>query len=106
MATIYKRAGVYRVEVSRKVGDKQIRRSATFDTRAEAESWAIEVEAEILRRRRGLVAGISNNDEKITMHRAIVMYKEERVPDKPGFSLGGCALRQIRTRASLYRQAH
>ncbi len=85
MATIYKRAGVYRVEVSRKVGDKQIRRSATFDTRAEAESWAIEVEAEILRRRRGLVAGISNNDEKITMHRAIVMYKEERVPDKPGF---------------------
>lgn len=85
MATILKRGDVYRVQVVRKVGEKRVCRSATFDTKAEAESWAIEVEAEILRRRRGLVAGISNNDEKITMHGAIMMYKEERVPDKPGF---------------------
>lgn len=84
MATIVKRGEVYRAQVVRKIGEKRVCRSATFDTKAEAQAWAVEAEAELLRRRRGLVAGVASNDGKITMHRAIEIYKDERAPDKRG----------------------
>jgi hypothetical protein len=61
MATIVKRGDVYRAQVIRKVGDKRISRSATFTLKSEARNWAAEVEAEILRRRRGLTTGIASN---------------------------------------------
>ncbi|WP_051461844.1 site-specific integrase [Commensalibacter papalotli (ex Servin-Garciduenas et al. 2014)] len=44
MATIIKRNGSYRVQVSR----KGFRKSATFDTKAQAEIWAYQMEAMIL----------------------------------------------------------
>jgi integrase len=84
MATIVKRGDVYRAQVIRKVGDKRICRSATFTLKSEARNWAAEIEAEILRRRRGLTTGIASNGGKITLHRAIQLYKEERIPGKRG----------------------
>lgn len=84
MATIRKRGGSYVAQVIRKVNGERVCRTKTCDTRAEANAWAVEVEAEILRRRRGLTTGIASNDGKITLHRAIQLYKEERVPGKGG----------------------
>lgn len=84
MATIRKRGESYRAEVSLKVGGKPVRRSGTFDSKAEAKAWAVEVESEILRRRRGLVSGVASNDGKITLHRAIQFYMEERAQEKRG----------------------
>lgn len=84
MATIQKRGNAYRVQVIRKIGQNRICKSATFDTIAEARAWGIEKEAELLRLKRGQHPDFVNNDGKITLHKAINIYKEKRVPAKLG----------------------
>lgn len=95
MATIVKRGETYRAQVVRMVEGKRVCRSATFDTKAEASAWAVEMEAKILRHRRGLVAGSANNDGKITLHRAIEIYAEERAPNKKGARWEGIRCKKL-----------
>lgn len=85
MASIKKRGDGYRVQVVRLVNGQRVYRSATRDTLAEANAWAIETEAELLRLQRGASdPTAASNDGKITLYRAIELYKEERAPDKRG----------------------
>jgi integrase len=74
MASIYKRNGFWRAEVCR----RGIRKSHTFDTKSEAETWAAKVESEI---GRGVFIDHSEA-ERTTLTDALDRYEREVLPSK------------------------
>lgn len=74
MASIYKRKGFWRAEVCR----RGIRKSHTFDTKADAETWAAKVESEI---GRGVFVDHSEA-ERTTLAEALDRYEREVLPQK------------------------
>lgn len=73
MATYRKRGKVWRAEVVR----NGVRKSATRETKAAAQAWAMEAEAELLAMKRGEMP-------RKTVEQALQRYKEEVSPKKRG----------------------
>ncbi|RXZ42651.1 tyrosine-type recombinase/integrase [Crenobacter cavernae] len=74
MATFRKRGDAWRAEVSK----RGVRRSGTFDTKAEAVAWATKVEAEILD---GKILAVNTSR---TLADALTRYRDEVSPGKGG----------------------
>lgn len=86
MATFRKRGDGWRAEIVRNIDGKRIRLSDTFPTKAHAQTWATEKEAELLGiRRTGLTNTIAlpGQDGK-TLQEAIERYQKEVSPTKKG----------------------
>lgn len=75
MASFRKRSGGWRAEVAK----RGIRDSATFPTKAEAQAWATQREAEILAGVAGHSAGVNSS-----LSDALMRYKREVSPTKAG----------------------
>lgn len=75
MASFRKRSGGWRAEVAK----RGIRDSATFPTKAEAQAWATQREAEILSGVAGHSAGVNSS-----LSDALMRYKREVSPTKAG----------------------
>jgi integrase len=74
MASFHKLpSGLWRAQVAR----NGVRKSATRETKAAAQAWAAEVEAELLAMKRGELP-------KKTVEQALIRYKEEVSPNKRG----------------------
>ena len=74
MATFRKRGNAWRVEICK----HGIRKSGTFDTKAQAAAWAMQVEGEIENGFKGIVS----SDK--TVHDVLKRYREEITPTKRG----------------------
>lgn len=74
MASIYKRNGFWRAEVCR----RGVRKSHTFDTKSDAETWAAKIESEI---GRGVFVDHSEA-ERTTLTEALDRYEREVLPHK------------------------
>lgn len=74
MASIYKRNGFWRAEVCK----RGVRKSHTFDTKSDAETWAAKVESEI---GRGIFVDHSEA-ERTTLTEALDRYEREVLPHK------------------------
>jgi integrase len=74
MASIYKRQGFWRAEICR----RGFRKSHTFDTKSDAETWAAKVESEI---GRGVFVDHSEA-ERTTLTEALDRYEREVLPHK------------------------
>ncbi|WP_134676977.1 site-specific integrase [Ectopseudomonas khazarica] len=75
MASFRKRSGGWRAEIAK----RGIRESQTFPTKAQAQAWATQREAEILAGVPGHVAGVDS-----TLSDALMRYKREVSPSKAG----------------------
>lgn len=96
MAAFTKRGDTWRAQVTRTIDGKKIRINETFPTKAHAQAWATEKEAELLKiRRTGLTASIAlpGNDGK-TLGDALDRYSKEVSPTKKG-----CRWEQLRIKA-------
>lgn len=86
MATFRKRGDTWRAEIVRAIDGKRIRISETFPTKAHAQAWATEKEAELLGIVRSGATGriaLPGQDAK-TLHEALTRYRDEVSPTKKG----------------------
>lgn len=86
MATFRKRGDAWRAEIVRTIDGKRIRLSETFPTKAHAQAWATEKEAELLKvRRTGLTHTIAlPGQDAHTFGEALERYRNEVSPSKRG----------------------
>lgn len=86
MATFRKRGDAWRAEIVRTIDGKRIRLSETFPTKAHAQAWATEKEAELLKvRRTGLTHTIAlPGQDAHTFGEALERYRNEVSPTKRG----------------------
>lgn len=55
MASVTKVGNIWRAQIARTVGGKSVRKSATFATKAQAQVWAAQIDAEILSNKHGQI---------------------------------------------------
>lgn len=86
MASFRKRPGGWRAEIVRTIEGRRVRVSETFPTKAHAQAWAIEKEAELLGNKRIGVTGrqAMPGEEGKLLSDAMIKYRKEVSPTKRG----------------------